>query len=290
MQNLYTLSIQEKEGTNLLSSSERASILYHSFFDFPLTVSELIKWKLGNDTSETRTPAVLGRRGYYFVEGNEGSIYKRLLRKRISDKKMLIAEKAAKVISLVPTVKMVAVTGSLAMENAADESDIDLMIVASKRTLWTTRLFTYFVLRIMNYKVRLPNDKNQKDKLCLNMWLDESDLKWSDGRNIYSAHEIAQIRPLVNKDKTYENFLSQNKWILEYWPNSLRMSDRQEAKSGKNLISYFLSPIATLLEKLTYQLQLWHMRSKITREVVTPTRALFHPQDWSEIILSRFSS
>ena len=60
------------------------------------------------------------------------------------------------------------------------------------------------------------------------MWLDESDMVWQrKDRNIYTAHEIAQIVPLINKDKTYEKFLSHNRWILDFWPNAVKIRKLQ---------------------------------------------------------------
>jgi D-beta-D-heptose 7-phosphate kinase/D-beta-D-heptose 1-phosphate adenosyltransferase len=171
-----------------------------------------------------------------------------------------------------------AVTGSLAMENSSEESDIDLMIVTKKGFLWTTRALTYLMIGIFGVGVRKPHDSNQKDKLCLNIWLDESDLIWpKKDRNLYTAHEIAQTVPLVNKCNAYEKFIYQNKWILDFWPNSIKI---------KNLkLKINNSRVRTgLLEQLAFKIQLKYMKSKITRELITPTRAVFHPQDWGEII------
>ena len=126
-------------------------------------------------------------------------------------------------------------------------------------------------------------DKSQKDRLCLNIWLDESNLIWREG-NIYTAHEIAQIVPLANKDRTYEKFLYKNKWILDFWPNAVRI------KPTKILSVKCCSPIIRLLEKIAYRLQYFYMKKKITRETVTPTRAIFHPEDWGQVVLDRLKT
>ena len=293
MLNLYKTVVSQENSQPTLSEGEKLSVFYHDLFDFPLNLQELIRWRLAEDFSNTELATqVLHRNGYFFIEGKEGVVYKRTLRKRISDKKIEIAKKASKVLSLVPGVLMVAVTGSLAMDNAADESDIDLMIVTKSGRLWTTRLLSYSLTKIFGIETRRSGDKDQKDKLCMNIWLDESDLKWTKNRNIYTAHEIAQIKPILSKENTYERFLFENRWILRYWPNSVKVkriaiSDKRLEKSlfanGYLLITWFV-------EKLAFWIQLEHMKSRITREVVTPTRALFHPQDWSGVVLSRFSS
>lgn len=265
----------------MLNFNEKTSVLYHDLFDYPLNLSDLIKWQLARIPAINQNIDVVNERGFYFLKGRRGLIYKRFLRRRISAKKMKIAKRASGILSLLPGVRMVAVTGSLAMQNSSEKSDIDLMIVTRSGSLWTTRFLSYFLLSVMRFALRRPNDDNQKDKLCLNMWIDENDIIWPQrDRNLYTAHEIAQIVPLVNKDKMYEEFLFQNKWILSYWPSAVVIKKLKIEKTQVKI---------GLLERIAYNIQLNHMKLKVTREVITPTRALFHPQDWGKIILGRLS-
>ena len=220
MPNLYTIGIKSRLTRESLANTEVFSIVYHDIFDYPLSFPDLIKWRAGETETNDSKLQVLYKNGYYFLEGKEGLIYKRILRERISKKKLGIARKASRILSFIPTIKMIAVTGSLAMYNSTDESDIDLLVVTQKGRLWITRIISYSLLKIFGQNVRSAGDKNQKDKLCLNMWMDESDLVWKKrDRNVYSAHEIGQILPLINRDKTYEKFLQKNAWILKFWPN-----------------------------------------------------------------------
>ena len=269
----------------LLSKTERYSLLYHNIFDYPLTFAEMVKWNASvNFVAKILNVPIEYREGYFFLKGRNGLIYKRVFRSRISDKKMEIAKKASRILSMIPSIKMVSVTGSLAMKNALDESDIDLFLITGKNFLWSTRALSYLLLRIFGFKIRKAGNRGQKDMLCLNMWLDESDLVWpKKDRNFYTAHEIAQSLPLVNKDKTYERFLRHNRWILNFWPNSVKILNSEPKIQNPHHKE-------SLLERTAYKIQLNHMKSKITREVITPTRAIFHPHDWGEYILSRLNS
>lgn len=283
MQSLFTNSSDKSKNKKTLTEAEKFSVFYHDIFEYPLTFADLIKWNA--TTAEIEKPKeifVSGRNGYYFLRDRERLIYKRILRSRISAQKMQIAKKAAKALSMVPGIKMVAVTGSLAMGNSKDESDIDLLILTKKGTLWTSRALAYLMLSLFKLQTRRFSDKRQKDKLCLNMWIDESDLIWKPAnRNFYTSHELAQVVPLVNKDGTYEKLLFKNKWILKYWPNAVQIGN---LKFGKD------KPTRTgLIEKLAYKLQYLHMKKKITREFVSPTRAFFHPEDWGKYVTSRLS-
>jgi len=290
MLNLYTISTKKENSSEEFSQGEKSSVLYHDLFDYPLNFSDLIKWRFGKQLSvNNKQLAIISKRGFYFLEGREGIIYKRLLRKRISARKIKIAGKAARVISLIPGIKMVAITGSLAMGNSSEGSDIDLFFITKKGMLWMTRMLCYIAIRLHGLEIRKPNSGQQGDRLCLNMWLDESDLVWArNDRNLYTAHEIAQIVPLINKNKTYEKFLGQNKWILKFWPNAVRI--KRKENRGMNRYSSFLYYFLVPVEKVCYWIQYRHMKSKITREVITSSRALFHPQDWGKIVLSRLSS
>lgn len=259
-----------------LKLSESTTIRYHSIFDYKLTKEEIIRWKYKNEIVSTKD--IISTKDI-----------KRLQREKYSKKKLKIAIKASNLISKIPTVKFVGITGSLAMMNAKKYSDIDLMIITLKNTLWTTRLLIFLVLLILHIPFRWSGKRGERDKLCINLWLDESDFVWSKkDRNIYTAHEIAQIVPLVNKDNIYEKFLWKNRWFLEYWPNSIEIRNKLEFSKFKylNIVSDFVFRASNFI---AYKLQYVYMKSKITREVVTPTRAIFHPNDWGEKVLRKLS-
>lgn len=263
------------------------SLAYHSVFDYPLTSADLVKWSTGVG----RAPSINGqwpmakcKNGFYFLEGYEGAILKRLLRERVSKRKMAIARRAGRVLGVLPFVKMVGVTGSLSMMNAGEGSDIDLMIVTQAGGLWTTRILATALLKICGFRIRRAGDKNEKDKLCLNIWMDEGDLKMGT-RNIYTAHEIVQVVPMVNKGGTYERFLEENDWVREWWPNAARVQSTERKAHSMNFVCTMFCGLCTGFEGFAFKLQYRFMKKKITRETVSRTRALFHPFDWGERVI-----
>ncbi len=252
-----------------LSLGEKYSVLYHDVFDFPLTSEELVKWK-HRGTHKVQNKKIIYKNDHFLITGKEINIRKRHVHHRESQKKLKIAFKASKAISIVPTVKVVALSGALAMNNASKDSDIDLLIVTSAGLLWVTRPMVYLILKLSSNEIRKPDDADEKDKLCLNLWMDESDLVIKD-QNDYTAHELAQLVPLVNKDKIFEKLLSNNKWILDYWPNSVEIKRYKYIKK---------SYVNNLLNLFAYKLQKAYMNKKMTSEKVSLTRAFFHPRDW----------
>ena len=272
----------------------KLSIGYHNIFNYPLTKFDLDKWYTKLKNSKTQKFKIVQTNNFHFINGRQNIITKRLENERYSKEKFKIAKNAAKLISKIPTVKFVGVTGALAMNNAGRNSDIDLMVINSQNMLWTTRLLVYFLLIPSPYSPRRPRIRSERDRLCLNMWLDENDLVWDKkDRNIYTAHEIAQIVPLVNKNKTYEKFLYLNRWILDFWPNAVEAKyiERSISYIGKTKTQYTIYNILyTFVEKLAFKLQYLYMKSKITREVISKTRAIFHPNDWGKVVFQKLKS
>ena len=183
------------------------TIAYADIFDYPLTRSEALRWLIKGDSL---APA---KKGYYYLPGREGLIALRRRREYFSRLKWPMAYRAAKILSFIPTIKLVAVTGALAMNNADKNDDIDLMIVTQTNRLWLTRLTVWLFL--FAYWRR---GKKINNRFCLNLWLDETALAIKK-HNLYIAHEICQARPVLDKDGTYQKFIAANLWYKNYLPN-----------------------------------------------------------------------
>lgn len=250
--------------------------MYHDIFKFPLKRFELGKWQPGKKVKlKVGRPKVEFIGDYFVLSGKKYFIKERLDREVASRKKLKTLAQAKQILEKNNNILMVAITGSLAMAAASENSDIDLMVIVKKGKLWSTRLNV--LLFLMKHKIvtRRADDKEERDKLCLNIWLDERDLEIIS-KNPYTAHELAQIVPVINRGDTYEKLIAANKWILDYWPNSTTIKNYQPESGG-----YGFMLLSFVVEKAAYFLQIIYMNRKRTREVVTPTRAFFHPTDWS---------
>ena len=268
-----------------LTSDNIFSLIYHSLFEYPLTTLEFIKWQPGKKIRNLKISQVEYEymNGFFYLKGSKGIVTSRMLRKRNSLKKIQIARKASKLLKKIPFIKMIGLTGSLSMFNAKDSSDIDLMLITRKDRLWISRLITLILLSIYGFKVRRFKDKNEKNKICMNMWMDETNLVWPrKDRNFYTAHEIAQIIPLFDRQKTYQMFLNKNLWLKDYWPNSIKFEKPRRIQKKKKS-----DLIGKAVEKIAFSLQKFYMRNKITREVINAKKAIFHPIDRSENINTR---
>lgn len=225
-----------------LQAAVLQTLAYADIFDYPLSAEEIHKFLIGQyvirysegiSRSEqtqdeikkelAKNPYLLSRityhDGFYCLKGREKIVAIRKKREKWSQKKMEIVRRTAGWLKLIPTIKMVAVTGALAMENSEEKDDIDLLIVTAEDWLWLTRLLTVFLVELVA-KRRRPEDKEVKDKICLNMFLDESRLKIPNKeQDLFSAHEVCQLKPLWDRNKIYQKFIKNNSWIGKYLPN-----------------------------------------------------------------------
>ncbi len=187
------------------------TLAYADVFDYPLTASEVNLWLIKGDSL---APA---KKGYYNLPGRENLIALRRRRRHFSQLKWPMAYRAAKILSFIPTIKLIAVTGALAMNNSDKNDDIDLMVVTSTNYLWLTRLLV-LILLLPHLRGGRTDSSKVADKLCLNLWLDGTSLAIKL-RNLYIAHEICQAKPIIDRDHTYLKFIKANLWYKKFLPN-----------------------------------------------------------------------
>jgi len=282
-----------------------STIVYSDIFDYPLTAGEIEKKLIVGERSNSsdgvtdsflrgvaerrlREFVVKGKlenQGkYYFLPGREKIVALRKKREKYAEEKMRIARWSANLIKLIPTVKFVGLTGSVAAGNSKKDDDIDLLIISSVGWLWTTRLLATLVIGLTGRR-RRPGEKKVKDKICLNMFIDESNMNCFD-RNLFIANEIAQLKPIVDKNNTYQNFLSDNEWIKNFLPNAIKNNKFQVQNVNCTRRSSVI--VDKLWERLVMKIQLWWMRRRRTTEITNPHLIAFHPQDISEKVLNKY--
>ena len=125
------------------------------------------------------------------------------------------------------------------------------------------------------------------------MWLTENNLEWdNENRNVFTAHEILAIAPLVNKKNIWEKFLKENEWYGEYWVNNLkpRNINYEKEKGLGKIVNEVISYLINLGDMVAYIAQSVYMMGKITNEKVERRRAIFHPVNLSCEITVRFKS
>jgi len=284
-----------------MDSKERAilkTLLYAEIFDYPLKKQEIFNFLISDKKTDEeiilqklsagKTP-FKSKKGYFFIKGKEGLVELREKRGKASREKLSIAKKIIKKVNFIPSIKFVGISGALSMKNSQRKDDIDIFVISEKKLIWTTRFFLIVVLSFLGV-YRKRKNKNVSDKICLNMIVDEKRMRFLTGdRNLYTAHEIAQLLPVIDKDDSYQKFVRENVWIKNYLPNAFD-NKINYLKKRSNILDKFLIKFFKnfFLEEILKFIQLKYMKNHITKEKIKEGFLGFHPFDYKTHILNSY--
>ena len=267
-----------------------ATLAYSDLFDYPLRVEEVHQYLYGlrADLARVReglrflvTEGEVGETSScYFLRGRDGIVEAREVKEEASRLKMEKVRRLSPFLAFLPSIELLGVTGTLAVHNSSSGDDIDLMIITSPRRLWLTRLLAVFLLKMSgDYR----SSHKIKDQFCPNLWLSRDALSFEE-RNLYTARELCQMVPLMERENCYREILAENLWVKDFLPNWEGGFLPQSLAHGV----FPLGRVGDFLDRLAYLCQRYYMARKKTTEKVAYSRAFFHPQDVSTRILASF--
>ena len=186
---------------------------------------------------------------YFDIKENQSDIEKDFFKK---------IYKYVNYIKWIPWLKTISIWNSLAMNNANSESDIDLYIVTTRNSMWLNRIIITFLFQIMWVR---KNDKNHAGRFCLSFFstLDWMSFKnWKIENDIYLYFWIIYMKPILDYDSTYKNFINLNKeWLeIDEYKDIIYNNKKfiQYKKNTKNWL--ILDKIITILDKIVKKLLL----------------------------------
>jgi hypothetical protein len=200
------------------------AVIYADMFDYAPSAGELYLMLDAAGISQARfedglqalqeAGTLSNCEGCWMLAGREAlwEIWQR--RQGHSARKWRAARRYTAWIRCLPFVRMVGVTGTLAVHSAEAGDDIDLFLITTPGRVWLARALTILVVRW----ARLFGET-----LCPN-YLIASDALALEERNLYSAREFAQMQPLYGME-WYSQLCEQNRWVLGYLPNALAGRD-----------------------------------------------------------------
>jgi hypothetical protein len=208
---------QIAENGSSLHHAIRLAVAYADVFDYPLSEKEIHRY-LPDVTADF--PAVYEilrhgtdflrcQDGFYTLFGREALVKIRIQREETARRLWPQALHYGKIIARIPFVRMVAITGALAMNNVENDADVDYFIVTEPGHVWLTRALVLMVGRFSS---------RRGVTLCPNYLVSLRAMVFPD-KNLYAAHEVAQMIPLAGMD-VYEEIREQNTWALDLLPNS----------------------------------------------------------------------
>ena len=242
------------------------ALTYSDIFDYPLRFDELHRYiPLRADADElsvtldSMREQVEYQNEFYFLAGRDEIVDIRKEREARSRKLFPIALRYGKILGALPFIRMVALTGSLAVLNLSKNADFDYMLVTAKGRVWTARAFALALNRLA---------RPFGHTICPNLIVSESALEWPL-RDLYSARELIQMIPISGMD-VYQEVMKVNAWTREILPNASNANEKKDNSRNSPIrairVKLFQRPPEILLRgKLGDKFESWEMTRKIAR-------------------------
>ncbi|MBI1863162.1 hypothetical protein HYS00_03510 [Candidatus Microgenomates bacterium] len=272
------------------------TLKYFSQFEYAPTLAELHMFHplVASEPEMSKTLASMVKKGTilctveaknsrrYTLGGYSIFLNKTVKNVRISQNKLKRVRPYLRLLQKSSLFSLVGISGSVAMGNGDESADIDLFIITKAGRMWTARALAGAAAALMGIR-RGRLATTAPDKICLNMFMDETDLRVPKHKQTtFIAHEILQMKPVFSKGAIYDHFLTENAWIYELFPNTKATSlARQEhALFASNNAPSLPGLIYSGLESIHRSWQLALINRHKTTEIVTDTQLWFFPDDF----------
>ena len=261
-----------------------ATVSYADVFDMPIELDHLHRFLVGSSLTLLETSMAvdhlvsngrLGRRDdVVYLAGRDEVLAIYDERTARAATMWRDAETWGARIGRLPFVRMVAVTGGLAVDSVAEHDDIDFFIVTKPGRLWLTRLMIIVLGRIAD---------RDDIELCPNYIVSDQALEM-DERTIYVARELAQMVVIVG-DELCQRVRATNDWMFELLPNASITGDRTHLSTVNPSRLQRIAEWLLLLPPVGW-FEKWEMNRKIIKltrvssrrpEVGTPDESSFSP-------------
>lgn len=249
--------------------TERAilkTVLYSDLFGYPLTIEEIAHYLAEAVSCKEQVQAILSTPlwlngqiaqvdGYVTRRGREDLVGLRRERMLTSHRLWRRARFYGRLMSSLPFVRMVAVTGALAMDNSDKHDDVDVLIVTAPARVWLARAFAVLIVYAGKFTAT---------KLCPNYVLSQEKLSL-EPRTVYVAHEFAQMVPIYGFE-FHRRMRAANLWARQFLPNAEHpLHQEPEYCPGRIPRSFKKAAEWLLSGRLGNWLEAWEMQRKIRK-------------------------
>lgn len=215
----------------MLRKSVLATIVYYDILSYPLTEFEVWKHLIETDEAEKKLPTPtlsevssvldslvaerkLSRfRGFIILSDCETLVLSRIHDEKRAVRKIKRASELIWLLSWVPFIRMIGLTGSLSMKQGDAGSDWDFFVVIKKGAIWRGRMFLALVLQLLGKR---RHGRYIENRACLNHFVTDSSLAISM-QDLFSAHEYRFMYPIFGW-QMYRKFELANGWMKTLKP------------------------------------------------------------------------
>jgi hypothetical protein len=206
---------------------------------------------------------VVCHNGYVALPGRADLFDLRVRRELVAARQWPAARRYVRWLALTPFVRMVAVTGTLAVNNVEAADDIDLFIVTRPGRLWLCRALVVLLVRLAALA---------GDELCPNYFLSEQHLAFDD-HTLFTAREVTQMVPLYGAD-VYWRIRQLNPWVEDYLPQAGDQPQPNHHRGRRSQTWIEPGPLERAIKRtaeallggaLGAQLERWEMQRKVLK-------------------------
>ncbi len=250
------------------------TLLYADVFSFPMTAREIHHFLIGCAASaEEITCAIANPSAWltqYIEVGtlNQQPIYTirkadntpvfatRQQRDIASTELWPKARRYGVLLGHLPFVRMVAITGALAMRNAGSpQDDLDYLLVVKQGRVWLARLGAVVLVRVC---------KVLGVTLCPNYVLADTALE-QNRHDLFMAHELTQMIPLTGQG-IYQEMRALNQWADAMLPNAQAPFYSEIDAAPRRVGRWIQTALELLLSgPVGHRLEEWERRRKMSK-------------------------
>ena len=272
---------------------------YFSQFSYPVTESEIFEY-LGAPTTKEKIGVMLDTlvengtiirkraviasnlsdscaisQELYTLPQYSTFFSKRLVRQAISRNKYRKTQQYVTVLTLFPWYRYIAISGSLAMQNAQEKDDMDIFIVSENNRMWLARITALIIAQFMGLR-RRRGLKESPNSICLNLFFDGLDMSIpKQKQTLYVAHELVQAKPVGKWGNIQQILFWENRWIQKYFPNIVIKKYQTDINSTSKYTHNNI--VLKFVNNIVGKVQMAMIRKHKTNEYITSTQLWFFP-------------
>ncbi|MFN3851185.1 MAG: nucleotidyltransferase domain-containing protein [Spirosomataceae bacterium] len=191
-------------------------LAYSDVFNYPLTKQEIFERssfsifeiEIGLELLVTSSE-IFCINHFYTLRNDPSVIQQRLECNKKAQESLKTARLITKILSFIPFIRGVFLSGSIAKDCMNPKSDIDFFIITAPKFLWIARSFCVLLKKTVLF--------NSEKYFCFNYIIDEDHLKIVD-ESLFTANEVVTLIPVFGED-VCKRFIDENTWVKHYFPN-----------------------------------------------------------------------
>lgn len=233
---------------------------------------------------------------YWALLGHQKSFGTRVSRARQTQQKAGAIDELIAATKSISWIQGIAITGSVAVQNATTTDDIDVLLICQPKRLWLVRL--WLLLRAWRAGRRVIPHHQKGNGWCFNLWLESDNLAVPKPKqSLYEAFEVIQARFVYARTEVMSGWLQQNSWVAQFIPTAYEKLTKVycHQKKSQNVnnparvtFNPGMSVLLDWLNVMAYTLQALYRLVRYGEKPKPISAAFFHQRHTKRLIYCRW--